>query len=161
MLLSQTYRFTIKTARPRQICVPYAMFFPAYPQAFFFINHFALRETEQNCNRWATWCTDCTDEVTACAKYLSIHISTPLLSLSLFLSLHPSTEKLSASPSHSKSPRGELKSRARRPNVFLGGLNAGESGDTMEIRGHRGSTERRRTCARTHLRARRYTSEES
>lgn len=59
--------------------------FPRIPSGFFFLlNHFVLRETKQNCNRCATWCIDCTDEVTACAKYLSIHISTPVsLSFSL------------------------------------------------------------------------------
>jgi len=30
---------------------------------FFLLDHFALHETEQNCNRCATWYTDCTDEV--------------------------------------------------------------------------------------------------
>lgn len=94
---SETFLHAIVTNAPlhrlKQLALDKSAF-PVFPrifsELFFLPDHFALREIEQNMNRCATWCADCTDKVTACAKYLSIHIFTsPLLylSLSLFLSL--------------------------------------------------------------------------
>lgn len=88
--------------------------FSLHTLRLFFANHFALRETEQNCNRCATWCTDCTDEVTTCAKYLSIQISAPL---SLSFSLPIIAQAPRSYPPH----RPTLKVRGVSWNRALGG----------------------------------------
>ncbi|KYM96189.1 hypothetical protein ALC62_13241 [Cyphomyrmex costatus] len=105
----EVYTRRLTRARPRQICVPCAMFFPRdIPSSSFFFYLTILHPAKQS----------------------GIAIAVQLGAVTVLTN----TEKPSTSQSHPKSPRSELKSRARRPNVFLRGLNAGESGDAAQWR---------------------------
>jgi hypothetical protein len=148
----------LKQRCSQQICVLHAIFCPRYPRAFF--RSTMLHPAERGA-KWQRLCNLARRlypaGVTARLKYLSIHIFAP--------SVSHYTEKSSLfSSCYSKTPRSELKSRTRRPNVFLGGLNAGESGeaaqwrheDTEKVR--KEELERTDVCVR--IRTRRYTGED-